>query len=62
MKEKIKKAIRRAYRKGRKEGFDHGFNTAKMIYEQIAIDQQRQIEALNSELILGEEDDDGNTD
>lgn len=61
MKEKIKKALRKAYRRGRKDGFDHGFNTAKMIYEQIAVEQQRAIEQLNSELILGEEEeeDDG---
>lgn len=57
MKEKIKKALKRAYRRGRKEGFDKGFNTARMIYEQIAVDQKREIEELNSELILGQEED-----
>lgn len=63
MKKKIKKALRRAYRKGRKEGFDRGFNTAKMVYNEIAvqqekkiIEQRQQIEELNSELILGEEE------
>lgn len=61
MKEKIKKAIRRAYRKGRKEGFDKGFQTARMIFQELAVEQQREIEKLNSELILGEEEeeDDG---
>lgn len=53
------KALRKAYRKGRKDGFDHGFNTAKMIYNEIATDLKREIEQLNSELILGEEDTDG---
>ena len=62
MKEKIKRAIRKAYRKGRKEGFDRGFNTARMIFQEVAVNQQREIEKLNSELILGEEEDDGNTD
>ena len=57
MKNKIRKALRRAYRKGRKEGFDKGFNTAKMVFEEIAVAQQREIEKLNSELILGEEED-----
>ena len=64
-----KKKIKKAYRKGRKEGFDHGFNTAKMIYTEIAVEMQkklidlrRQIEELNSELILGEEEDDVDTD
>lgn len=49
------KKAEKAYRKGRKEGFDKGFNTAKMIYNDIAVDLKRQIEALNSEIILGEE-------
>ena len=57
MKKKIKRAIRRAYRKGRKKGFDHGFNTAKMIFTEVAVAQQREIERLNNELILGEEED-----
>ena len=57
MKKKCDKALRRAYRKGRKDGFDHGFNTAKMIYEAIVVEQQRAIEQLNTELILGEEED-----
>lgn len=58
MKKKCDKAIRRAYRKGRREGFDHGFNTAKMIFSEIATDLKRQLEELNSELILGEEESD----
>lgn len=53
------KALRKAYRKGRKDGFDHGFEVAKMIYNEIAADLKREIEQLNSELILGEEDNDG---
>ncbi len=53
------KALRKAYRKGRKDGFDHGFNVAKMIYNEVAADLKREIEQLNSELILGEEDTDG---
>ena len=58
MKRKIKKMLRRAYRKGRVKGFDKGFAVAKMIFEEIAIAQQREIEKLNSELILGEEEED----
>ena len=58
MKRKIKKKIRKAYRKGRREGFDKGFAVAKMVFEEIAIAQQREIEKLNSELILGEEEED----
>ena len=56
MKEKIKRAIRKAYRKGRKEGFDKGFSVARMVYEMIAVDLRRQLEKLNSEIILGEEE------
>ena len=66
---KKKKAIRKAYRRGRKEGFDKGFNTAKMIFEAIAtdavgkaIDLKMQIEELNSEFILGDEEEDDETD
>ena len=62
MKKKCDKAIRRAYRKGRKDGFDHGFQTAQMIFENLVVDLRMQIEELNSELILGEEEDDGDTD
>lgn len=57
MKKKVKRKIERAFYKGRKEGFDKGFNTAKMIYNDIAVDLKRQIEELNSEIILGDEDD-----
>ena len=60
---------KKAYRKGRKDGFDHGFNTAKMIFAEVAADAvrkavelKRQIEELNSELILGEEEDEDDTD
>lgn len=53
------KALRKAYRKGRKDGFDRGFNTARMVYEEMAVQQQREIERLNSEIILGGEDNDG---
>ena len=58
MKEKIKKAIRRAYNKGRKEGFDKGMEVANMVYADIVAEKIREIEKLNSELILGEEEDD----
>ena len=58
-----KKKLKKAYRKGRKEGFDHGFNTAKMIFTEIAVEQEKklmelrvQIEELNNEIILGEEE------
>lgn len=60
---------KKAYLKGREEGFDKGFNTAKMIFEAVtadavqkAIDLKKEIEELNSELIIGEEEDDGDTD
>lgn len=59
-----KKALRKAYRKGRKEGFDKGFNTAKMIFEAVTADAvqkaialKKEVEELNSELILGDEED-----
>lgn len=65
MKQKIKKALRRAYRKGRKDGFDHGFNTAKMIFEAITADAvqkvkdlKQEVEELNTEIIMGEDEDD----
>ena len=64
MKKKCDKAIRRAYSKGREEGFDHGFKTAKMLFSDITASLKREIEELNSELILGgeeEEVDDGDT-
>ena len=60
---KKKKAIRKAYRRGRKEGFDKGFNTARMIFEAVtadavgkAVDLKLQIEEMNSEFILGDEE------
>lgn len=62
MARKIKKRLKKAYRKGRKEGFDHGFNTAKMIYNEIAVDLKRQIEQMNTEFIIGEEEDDDDID
>lgn len=49
------KKAKKAYQRGRKEGFDKGFKVAQMIYNDIAVDLKRQIEALNSEIILGEE-------
>lgn len=55
-KRKAKKAIRHAYHKGRKEGFDHGFNTAKMIYTEIAASLKQEIEQLNTEIIMGSEE------
>lgn len=62
MKKRCDKAIRRAYTKGHKDGFDHGFNTARMIYSEIAAQLRRDLEQMNSELILGEEEDDEHTD
>jgi len=62
MKKRCEKALRRAYRKGRKDGFDHGFNTAMMIYNEITADLKREIEELNSEIILGGEEEDVDTD
>ena len=59
---KMKKALRRAYRKGRKDGFDHGLAVAQMIYNEIVIELKRQLEELNTELIMGEEEDDEHTD
>lgn len=58
------KALRKAYRKGRKEGFDKGFKMAKTIFAEVAammiedvkMEYRREIEALNSELILGTEE------
>ena len=56
------KGEKKAYRKGRKDGFDHGLNVAKMIYTAVVEDLIRQREELNNELIMGKEEDDGNTD
>lgn len=63
MKKKCDKALRRAYRKGRKDGFDHGFAVANAVHAEITAELIKDIEALNSELILGieEEDEDGDT-
>lgn len=60
MKKKCEKALSRA----RKKGFDQGFKMAKMIFaeaaammiEDVKMEYQRDIEALNSELILGTEE------
>ena len=62
MNKKCKKAVRKAYHKGREKGFDHGFNVAKMLYNEIAVDLKRQIEELNSEIIvkISEEEDEDN--
>lgn len=63
MKKRCEKALRRAYRKGRKDGFDHGFNLANMIHSAVTAElirqHQQEIEQLNTELIMGEEEDDG---
>ena len=56
---RIKKRLRRAYRKGRKDGFDKGLKVANMIYGEIMAEKIREIERLNSEIIMKEEDDDG---
>ena len=56
----MSKKAEKAYQRGRKEGFDKGFNTARMIYNDIAVDLVRQIEDLNTEIIgMLTEDDDG---
>lgn len=60
MKKKCEKALSRA----RKKGFDHGFKMAKAVFSEVAAamiadlieKHQREIEALNSELILGTEE------
>ena len=65
MKRKCEKAIRRAYHKGREESFDHGINVAKMIYNEIVVALKQEIEALNSEIIVNnneEEDEDAGID
>jgi len=61
----MKKNCEKALRRARKKGFDQGFKMAKGIFADVAaamiadlIEQhQREIEALNSELILGQEED-----
>lgn len=58
----MNKKKKKAYLKGREEGFDKGFSVAKMVYEQIAVYLRLQIEELNSQIILGEEEDDEHTD
>ena len=59
----MKKKERKAYYKGREEGFDRGLNVAKMVYAEVAADLvrendalHREIEKLNSEIILGDRD------
>lgn len=62
MKKKCDKALRRAYRKGRKDGFDHGLSVAQMIYNEIVVSLKRELEKMNSDFILGEqEENDGDT-
>ena len=56
---KCDKALRKAYRKGRKDGFDHGFSVAEMIYNEVVAELKQTIEELNSEIILGEGEEDG---
>lgn len=53
---KTKKKIKKAYYRGREEGFDRGLHTAKMLYEEIALELKLEIEKLNSEIILGDDD------
>ena len=53
---KEKKKIRKAYYQGREEGFDKGLAVAKMIYADAVADLVREVERLNSEIILGEDD------
>ena len=65
MNKHCEKEIRRAYRKGRKEGFDHGFALANAIHADITAELIKDIEELNSEIILGQEEeevDDEHTD
>lgn len=52
MSKKTKKKAKKEYLRGRKEGFDHGFETAKMILNSIVVDLKRQIEELNTEIII----------
>lgn len=60
MKKKCEKALRHA----RQKGFDQGFNMAKAVFSEVAAamiadlieKHQREIEALNSELILGQDE------
>ena len=61
MKKKCDKALRRAYRKGRKDGFDHGFAVANAVHAEITAELIKDIEALNSELILGLEEEEDET-
>ena len=53
---KNKKKIKKAYHRGREEGFDHGLNVAKMVYAEEVANLVREIERLNSEIILGDDD------
>lgn len=53
---KTKKKIKKAYYRGREEGFDKGLQVAKMIYADAVADLVREVERLNSEIILGDED------
>ncbi len=54
---KTKKKIKKAYSRGRKEGFDRGLKVAQMLYNDIAVELKLEIEKLNSEIILGDEND-----
>lgn len=53
---KAKKKIKEAYHRGREEGFDKGLQVAKMIYADAVADLVREVERLNSEIILGDDD------
>lgn len=54
---KAKKKTKKAYHRGREEGFDRGLSVAKMIYNDVVVELKIEIEKLNSEIILGDEDD-----
>lgn len=57
MSKRNKKAIKKAYRRGRKAGYDHGFRLARWIYAEIAASYKAEIERLNTEIIMGKEED-----
>ena len=61
----MKKNCEKALRHARQKGFDQGFKMAKTIFaeaaammiEDVKMEYRREIEKLNSELILGQEED-----
>ena len=66
----MKKNCEKALRHARQKGFDQGFKMAKTIFaeaaammiEDIKMKYRQEIEALNSELILGNEEEDEDVD